>query len=128
MSKLIKYINCKSFKYKNLKYALKSQKHCKQIGVKNLRVKSKLRVIKNKLRKNKFHLFTYKVARIHFHYVRYADDFLVGVKADKSITKTVQQNISLFLKNTLHLRTSNEYFKHINNDKIKWLGFLLSFH
>lgn len=61
-------------------------------------------------------------------YVRYADDFLIGIIADKCYTKQIKQDIKQFLEHVLHLRLSDEKTKITNvaDGKIDFLGFQIT--
>ena len=65
---------------------------------------------------------------IRVSYVRYADDFIVGVRGPKHITKEVLESIKNFLKTTLHLSVNEEktHITHIYSNKAKFLGMLIS--
>lgn len=58
-------------------------------------------------------------------YVRYADDFLIGIIADKEYAKQLKIEIKQFLEEVLHLRLSEEKTKITNalHDKAHFLGF-----
>lgn len=61
-------------------------------------------------------------------YARYADDFLIGIIADKAYTKQLKQEIKQFLEEVLHLRLSDEKTKITNasDGAIRFLGFDIS--
>ena len=60
-------------------------------------------------------------------YVRYADDFLIGIIGSKMLTSRVKEALSDFLRRRLKL-TLSESKTHIthHNKHIPWLGFLIS--
>ncbi|WP_298197693.1 group II intron reverse transcriptase/maturase [Desulfosporosinus sp.] len=60
-------------------------------------------------------------------YVRYADDFLVGVTASMQYSKSVRDEIKQFLLETLHLRLNLEKTKitHAHNEKAFFLGYFI---
>jgi group II intron reverse transcriptase/maturase len=60
-------------------------------------------------------------------YVRYADDFLVGVIGSKKLALRLKESIKTFLKTRLKLQL-NEEKTHIthHDQRIPWLGFLIS--
>lgn len=129
VAKLVKDKDCKSVKIENAEYASERQKLYKHAKKEGMGIRSRLRAtaaLRKKLKRNGVKLFTHKVVPVHFYYLRYADDFLIGVKGDKSAAKTFQKNVKEFIKSTLHLEISQEYLKHTRSDKTKWLGFLLS--
>jgi len=61
-------------------------------------------------------------------YVRYADDFLIGVSAPKLYAIELKLEITNFLKDTLYLRLSDEKTKitNVKNNKAQFLGFQIS--
>jgi group II intron reverse transcriptase/maturase len=60
-------------------------------------------------------------------YVRYADDFLIGVIAPKAYAIDLKQKIKEFLKNELCLRLSDEKTKitHAADNDVTFLGYLI---
>ena len=62
------------------------------------------------------------------HYVRYADDFLVGTISSKAYAEQLKQEIKQFLEDELHLRLSEEktLITHAKNEKAHFLGYLIS--
>lgn len=61
-------------------------------------------------------------------YVRYADDFLIGIIANKAYAKQLKQDIKQFLEEVLHLRLSDEKTKITNasDGTISFLGYLIA--
>ena len=62
------------------------------------------------------------------HYVRYADDFLVGTISSRAYAQQLKQEIKYFLENELHLRLSEEktLITHAKNEKAHFLGYLIN--
>lgn len=62
------------------------------------------------------------------HYVRYADDFLVGTISSKAYAEQLKEEIKQFLENKLHLRLSEEktLITHAKNEKAHFLGYLIN--
>ena len=60
-------------------------------------------------------------------YVRYADDFLIGVIAPKDYAVDLKQKIKEFLKNELSLRLSDEKTKitHATDQDVSFLGYII---
>jgi len=65
---------------------------------------------------------------VRVRYVRYADDFLVGVIGDKALAKSIKQELGDFLKTTLKLRLSDEKTKITNakHGEAKFLSFRIT--
>ena len=63
-------------------------------------------------------------------YVRYADDFLIGIIADKNYAKQLKQEIKIFLMEELHLQLSDEKTKITNasDGTIDFLGYQIGKH
>jgi group II intron reverse transcriptase/maturase len=64
---------------------------------------------------------------IRVKYIRYADDFLIGVRGPKALAAKIFQSISFFLKSDLHLSLNEEKSKIIDSfsSKIPFLGMLI---
>ena len=60
-------------------------------------------------------------------YVRYADDFLIGLIAPKSYAVTLKQKIKEFLQNVLCLRLNDEKTKitHASDTDVYFLGYII---
>jgi hypothetical protein len=56
--------------------------------------------------------------------VRYADDFIVGVKASKETALKIKKEIIFFLKSSLHLKVNEDKTKIYQSycEKVKFLG------
>lgn len=61
---------------------------------------------------------------IRIKYVRYADDFIVGVRASKETALKLKKEIIFFLKSSLHLRVNEDKTKIYQTycEKVKFLG------
>jgi hypothetical protein len=57
------------------------------------------------------------------HYVRYADDYLIGVKGPKWLARDVQKRTQDFLKSNLHFQLKEGELIHSVDNKIRFLGF-----
>jgi len=57
------------------------------------------------------------------YYVRYADDFIFGIRGPKSLAIQVKDEISLFLKSDLHLELKNANLYHAKSNSINYLNF-----
>ena len=62
----------------------------------------------------------------HIRYVRYADDFLVGILGPRKIALEIRERIRVFLETKLALRLNLEKTKitHISK-KVPFLGYLI---
>jgi retron-type reverse transcriptase len=58
----------------------------------------------------------------HIQYVRYADDFLIGVVGSREYAVQVQKEINNFLKGNLHLEVKKNNLVHRNDKAITFLG------
>jgi len=64
-------------------------------------------------------------------YVRYADDFLIGVVGPRSLALNIQKQIDTFIKSDLHLEVTQNKIVNRNEGSVKFLGFtiyLAKFH
>lgn len=61
---------------------------------------------------------------VRLHYVRYADDFIVGLCGPKSLAKHVMKHVTQFPKEDLHLEVNIEKtgLTHIVSNRIRSLG------
>jgi group II intron reverse transcriptase/maturase len=105
----------KSLEYARLQYALgkaKSGKERRQIFLSLRNVKSKDMLDPNFVR---------------VKYVRYADDFIVGIAGHKTLAIKIQSEIEDFLKNELDLSLSKAKTKltHFRSDQVEFLGALI---
>ena len=64
---------------------------------------------------------------IRIKYVRYADDFLIGVRGPKFLVLKIFRSVIFFLKSTLQLNLNEEKSKFIDSfsNKISFLGMLI---
>ena len=58
----------------------------------------------------------------YIHYVRYADDFLIGIVGSRSFAIQVQKDINNFIKGNLHLDVKKDLIVHRNQGAIEFLG------
>lgn len=49
---------------------------------------------------------------IKIFYVRYADDFLIGVNGSKQLAKLIYQEVCTFVKSSLHFKVSKNEIAH----------------
>lgn len=64
---------------------------------------------------------------IKVKYIRFADDFIVGILGSKKIARKIQKLVSAKIKNSLHLEIKEEKTKltNIYNDKAHFLGTII---
>ena len=64
------------------------------------------------------------------YYVRYADDWVIGVKGPKALAETVKTEVEAFLRSELKLELSQEKTKltHLPSEKAHFLGTVLRRH
>lgn len=62
---------------------------------------------------------------IQIRYIRYADDWLIGIIGDKNLTKNIKSVIEKFLAEKLKLTLSIEksHITHLSSRKVEFLGF-----
>ena len=58
-------------------------------------------------------------------YVRYADDFLIGVVGSRKLTFSIQKQINTFIKSDLHLEVKKSKIVNRNEGSVKFLGFII---
>jgi len=58
----------------------------------------------------------------HIQYVRYADDFLIGVVGSREYAVQVRKDINNFLKSSLHLKVKKDNLVHRNDGPVIFLG------
>ena len=64
---------------------------------------------------------------IRVKYIRYADDFLIGVRGPKTLVLKIFRSVNFFLKSTLQLSLNEEKSKVVDSfsNKISFLGMLI---
>jgi len=60
-------------------------------------------------------------------YVRYANNFLIGMIGSRNLALNVQKQINRFIVNNLHLKIKQNKIINCNEDSIKFLGFKIYF-
>lgn len=58
-------------------------------------------------------------------YIRYADNYLVGVGGSRADAQEVQKRINDFIKGNLHLEVKKDKLTHLTSDKVEFLGFVI---
>lgn len=64
-----------------------------------------------------------KYAYYKIFYVRYADDYLIGIKGPKFLAVEITKRVSYFLKSVLHFSLKESGIVHALHDKVDFLGF-----
>lgn len=67
----------------------------------------------------------------HIHYVRYADDFIIGIVGPKEFALEIRDRIDTFIKGNLHLEVKKNDIVNRNEGSVRFLGFnikLAPFH
>ena len=111
-----------SVKTENLVYASARHKFFMKAKKEGLGFKVRVRSLtdlRKKLKREGHRLYTYKVPSINIYYSRYADDFVLGLNADKDTAKRVQTSVYNFIKSNLHLSISEKYLYHSRSDKTR---------
>ena len=64
---------------------------------------------------------------VRVRYLRYADDFLIGVRGSKVLAKKILRSVKFFLKSDLHLSLNERKFEIIDSfsNKVDFLGMLI---
>lgn len=112
----------KSSAYTSIQYQIQKLRKSEYFAENGEQIRELVRIRKSQ---PSVDMFDPKFRRLR--YVRYADDFLVGVTASMQYSKSVRDQIKLFLLETLHLRLNMEKTKitHAYNEKAFFLGFLI---
>lgn len=94
-----------------------------------IKTKIEMGKIKQLLKKATFNLnssafFFCKVDQVQVNYVRYADDYLIGIKGDKKITVEIKDRIKNYLRGSLNLILSDDNLKitQLSKKKATFLG------
>jgi retron-type reverse transcriptase len=62
---------------------------------------------------------------VFLHYIRYADDFIIGVGGTKKMAFRIRDKIDNFIKSNLHLEVKQNKIVNRNEGPVKFLGFLI---
>jgi group II intron reverse transcriptase/maturase len=110
-----------------IKETMITEKDLKNISEDNLKPQIVKRIVNQKKRQVlkkglRYTLFDNNYIRVK--YVRYADDFLVGVRASKGTALKIKKEIVFFLKSSLHLRINEDKTNIYQTycEKVKFLG------
>lgn len=58
-------------------------------------------------------------------YIRYADNYIVGIGGSRADAQEVQKQINDFIKGNLHLEVKKDKLTHLTSDKVEFLGFVI---
>jgi retron-type reverse transcriptase len=58
-------------------------------------------------------------------YVRYVDDFLIGIVGSREYASQVRKDINNFVKGNLHLKVKKDNIVHRNKGQVKFLGHMI---
>jgi retron-type reverse transcriptase len=129
MSELVSQSTIYGKKKENPLYTSERHKLRAQLDKENSSLRTKFRAyraLRKKLKRagNELHL------RVEYprsvHYVRYADDFLIGVCGDKEFAKDLRKKVLDFVKSNMNFEVSLSKLVHAMSDKTEFLGFILS--
>nr|AOC61469.1 putative reverse transcriptase and intron maturase [Rhexinema sarcinoideum] len=117
----------KSSTYKSLEYRIsKIHKEMKTFKPQS-RERQKLAKTLKSLRKERFKVEGQKLKVIRIEYVRYADDWMIGVAGDSSLTFQIKKEVGTFIKNSLkqNLHPVKTKITNIRIGNVKFLGYLI---
>jgi retron-type reverse transcriptase len=61
----------------------------------------------------------------HIQYVRYVDDFLVGIVGSREFALHIRKDLNNFIKSNLHLEVKKDNLVSRNDKPVKFLGYLI---
>jgi len=108
--------------------------YTKNIGIKEKEKRLPLHLQDKIKRSRRRHVIKLGIKRIieseqyiRIKYIRYADDFIIGVRGSKELAKKIKTLVNSFLQSNLHLKLNMDKTKIINtyNDKVHFLGMLI---
>jgi retron-type reverse transcriptase len=127
MSELVSQSTIYGKKKENPLYASERHKLRVQLDKEPLRTKLRAyRALRKKLKRAGHELHLRVEYPRSVHYVRYADDFLIGICGDKEFAKDVMKKVLDFVKSSLNFEVSLSKLAHAMSEKTKFLGFILS--
>jgi group II intron reverse transcriptase/maturase len=111
LNELDKYVESLMFEFNKDKQRKRNQKYRSAIDLRNSKNKTvseknrRLKLVrKQKITANDLRDPNYRKIR----YVRYADNFVIGISGDKKFAKQIMDKVKVFLKTQLHLNVSEE--------------------
>lgn len=112
----------KSSAYTSMQYQIQKLRNSEYSAENGEQIRKLVRIRKSQ---SSVDMYDPKFRRLR--YVRYADDFLIGVTASMQYSKSVRDEIKQFLLETLHLRLNMEKTKitHAYNEKAFFLGYFI---
>lgn len=121
-------------RYKKGKIPQINPEYTKKIGLTHLEKRLPLHLQDKIKRSKRRHVIKLGLKRIieneqyiRIKYVRYANDFIIGVRGSKEFAKKIEILVNSFLKSNLHLQLNMDKTKLINtyNDKVHFLDMLI---
>ena len=83
-------------------------------------------ILKKKMHYKKYHIASgTNIETRNIVYVRYANDFLIGVVGPKKFAIETRNKINGFIKSNLHLQIKKDTIINRNNKSVPFLGFLI---
>jgi group II intron reverse transcriptase/maturase len=115
----------KSVQYKKVEHTISKYTHeLEEIPHKSKEYKETVKLLKAE-RKRRSTFPSLKQSSIEIHYVRYADDWMLGIKGKREIAVKLKEEIAIFLKSTLKQELHSEKTKitNIRQGKATFLGY-----
>lgn len=117
--------NLKSSAYKSIEY--KISKVRKEMKSHELHSPARQKLAKKikALRKERFETPSLKNKVIRIEYVRYADDWMIGIAGNKNLAFNINEKVDNFMKNTLDqkLNPSKTKVTNLRKGNVKFLGY-----
>ena len=116
-------------KKENPLYASRRYELRKQLDKDKASMRERLRAFKalrKRLKRAGILLYEKTVESKHIYYIRYADDFIIGIQGDKQFAKNILARILEFIKSNMHFDVSLNTLSHARSDQTDFLGFRVS--
>ena len=116
-------------KKENPLYASKRDELRKQLDKDKASIRERLRAFKalrKRLKRAGISLYEKTVESKNIYYVRYADDFIIGIQGNKEFAKNILAQVLEFIKSNMHFDVSLFTLSHAKSDKTNFLGFRVS--
>jgi group II intron reverse transcriptase/maturase len=115
----------KSAEYKSLEHQIsKIRKEMNEFPQQSLERKRLSKQLKS-LRNERLQISSLKNKPIRIEYVRYADDWMIGVGGDESLAKEIKDQLTTFMKNTLkqELHPTKTKITNLRKGNVSFLGY-----